>query len=105
MSERPEPTPSGSTSFDDAVRAMARRKGHDVKPDAKVTVEMAGEWSGYSEYTITNTWDEFTIHVEGVAEPFVYDTEDENRVWSDDVDKTPRAALAKLWDDLTGAAS
>ena len=100
---KPEPVRTGSDSFDRAVRAMVRRKGHDVPDHAKVTVEMTGEWSGYSEYTITNQWDEFTIHVEGVAEPFVYDTDWENRQWrADDIDQSPKAALAKLWDDLMG---
>ena len=99
---RPQPVRTGSDGFDRVVRAMARRKGHNVPDHAKVTVEMTGEWSGYSEYTITNQWDEFTIHVEGVDEPFVYDTDWENRQWKDDVDSSPKAALAKLWDDLMG---
>lgn len=100
--KKPQPVRTGSDSFDRAVRAMARRKGFDVPDYAKVTVEMTGEWSGYSEYTITNQWDQFTIHVAGVPEPFVYDTEEENRAYKDDIDSSPRAALAKLWDDLMG---
>lgn len=105
-----------AVSFDDAVRALARRKGHDVSDTEPVKVLMSGEWSGYSEYTITNTWDQFTVSC-GSFEG-VYENEYENRELvyvpvelrrreaegGDQFSEPTRTALAKLWDDLVASS-
>ena len=95
-----QPAPSNDAGFDEAVRKMARRKGYEVPDDAKVWVEMTGCWSGYSDYSLTNQWDEFTVSIEG-GPSFVYDTEEENRIHRRGEDDTlPKHALAKFLADL-----
>lgn len=96
-----QPIAGGSEKFDEAVRAMARRKGYEVPDDAVVSVTMTGEWSGFSEYTITNQWDEFTIDVAGVH-TFVYSTEEDTREVSMNREQLPKAAMARFWEDMLG---
>lgn len=105
-----------AVSFDDAVRALARRKGHDVSDTEPVKVLLGGEWSGFSGYTITNTCDQFTVRC-GLFEG-VYENEYGNREWvfdpresrwreaegGDQFSEPTKTALAKLWDDLKGPA-
>lgn len=65
--------------------------------------------TGWSEYTITNAWDAFTVRC-GTFER-TYENEGEERWQHYDRDRReffyesgepvgPQAALAKLWDDL-----
>jgi hypothetical protein len=102
------------SAFEQAVRTLARSEGHDVADDTPVQVEMTGEWSGYSEYTITNQWDSFTVRCGTFVRE--YENEEESRHWCPDKDPSvdgdqdcrhfasgPKAALAKLFDDLVSA--
>lgn len=93
------------TSFDDAVRALARREGFDVSDDTPVLVAMFEEWSGYSEFTITNRWDSFRVQCGDFKRN--YESEDwarnppaELRDHDDFYELRPVVALAKLWADL-----
>lgn len=97
-------------SFEDEFRKLARRNGEPVSDKTPVVVSMTGEWSGYSEYTITNQWDQFTVTCGGFSRE--YDNEVESRYKEYDRETReytykgkavgPLTALSKLWDDLNG---
>lgn len=102
------------SAFEQTIRLMALDAGHDVAPSTPVQVEMTGEWSGYSEYSITNQWDQFTVRCGTFVR--VYQNEEESRHYCDDqigkpgenydsgrcrhYAQGPTTALAKLFDDL-----
>ncbi len=90
-------------SFDEAVRDLARREGFSQADHWPVQVKMSGEWSGYSEFTITNQWNEFTVKCGDFQR--VYSSDDETRIGDDRYgnvgwSESTKSALAKLWDDL-----
>lgn len=59
--------PSGSVLWEGVRRLLARREGvrdyllDEFTPSGPLTLTVHHAWSGYSEYTITSTWDEITI--------------------------------------------
>jgi hypothetical protein len=87
-------------SFDEAVRALAKRNGETQADHHPVKVKMTGEWSGYSEYTITNQWNSFTVKCGDFEK--VYESEEEARIEgdTDGWSKSTKSALVQLWDDL-----